>query len=224
MYMHRYINFVFFMSYETLFFHVDSHGESTATRPPCTRHIFTDMVFKRHCLSARVVPQRSRQIQFRGSVRVFYHSPDRQGMQNYLCFIITKSSLCPVSFFMSSLQHQASHSTGSTFWGRALGHRGARGLLRLAHSGRRKGGEGGGGSTLALGCTSLHFCSLFCPGSRPSSLCRPGALPAGSVALPWQRPRGKHALPLRPDEGPPRVALRTPPPAPSAPPSSPRFL
>lgn len=88
----------------------------------------------------------------------------------------------------------------------------------------RAGERGGGGSTLALGCTSLHFCSLFCPGSRPSSLCRPGALPAGSVALPWQRPRGKHALPLRPDEGPPRVALRTPPPAPSAPPSSPRFL
>lgn len=28
-----YINFVFFMSYETLFFHVNSHGESTATRP-----------------------------------------------------------------------------------------------------------------------------------------------------------------------------------------------
>lgn len=104
------------------------------------------------------------------------------------------------------------------------GHLGARGLLRLAHSGRRKGGEGGGGSTLALGCTSLHFCSLFCPGSRPSSLCRPGALPAGSVALPWQRPRGKHALPLRPDEGPTRVALRAPLPAPSAPPSSPRFL
>lgn len=89
----------------------------------------------------------------------------------------------------------------------------------------RAGERGGGGdSTLALGCTSLHFCSLFCPGSRPSSLCRPGALPAGSVALPWQRPRGKHALPLRPDEGPTRVALRAPLPAPSAPPSSPRFL
>lgn len=73
--------------------------------------------------------------------------------------------------------------------------------------GQAKGG--GGGSTLALGCTSLHFCSLFCPGSRPSSLCRPGALPAGSVALPWQRPRGKHARPPSPARRGPD-ARRTP--------------
>lgn len=171
-----YINFVFFMSYETLFFHVNSHGESTATRPPCTRHIFTDMVFKRHCLSARVVPQRSRQIQFRGSVRIFYHSPDRQGMQNYLCFIITKSSLCPVSFFHVELATPSKSQHRKHLLGE--GFRTPR--RPRPPSARSLGQAKGGGGGAHWPWDALRFTSVL-------SSARVPALPRSAAPAPFQR-------------------------------------
>lgn len=166
------------------------------------------MVFKRHCLSARVVPQRSRQIQFRGSVRVFYHSPDRQGMQNYLCFIITKSSLCPVSFFMSSLQHQASHSTGSTFWGRAFGTPRRPRPPSARSLGQAKGGGGGWRQHTGLG---MHFASLLfslLPGFPPFLALPPRRPSSGLRRAAMATPKGQARPPSPARRGP--AARRTP--------------
>lgn len=184
--------------------------------PHIYRHGFQAALPFGACRSTTVAPDSvprfsSRLLSFSGSARnaelpLFYHNQ----IESVSRFLFHVELAAP-----SKSQHRK-HLLGEGFRDTAAPEASFGSLTRA--------GERGGGSTLALGCTSLHFCSLFCPGSRPSSLCRPGALPAGSVALPWQRPRGKHALPLRPDEGPTRVALRAPLPAPSAPPSSPRFL
>lgn len=87
--------------------------------------------------------------------------------------------------------------------------------------------KGGGGATAHWPWDALRFTSVL-------SSARVPALPRSAAPAPFQRAPSRchgnaqgastHALPLRPDEGPTRVALRAPLPAPSAPPSSPRFL
>lgn len=133
-----------------------------------------------------------------------------QGMHYYLYFIITKSSfylfpkrykfaiLCKVTAPEAPSRRKQflwHHGACESFFVSGLRLRSRQG----ARGGEGMGGRGDGPKYTATRSKGLHLFPIsFLSGFPPFvALVAPGSLPAGSVALPWQRPPGQASTHLR---------------------------